>query len=435
MTHPERPLRAYLWFVCLTMVACVAAPAPGIDLDAGVGDASPHELDDAPTPLDPAETTNADAPEPPVLDEIEVFTASRGVLRDIAGHAAAHEIEFLFNREIISGFPDGTFQPNAAVTRAQFAAMVTNAFARSVTPSATSFRDVPASHWASTAIRRAHAAGFMRGYPEGDFRPDQTITRVEVVVALANGLRLAGGSWALTENHYDDAGDVAGWARGAVANGDQAGFFANLPLHAPAGTLLRPTTAASRAHVASYVFYALFATANWGVATARDVTSEVVVASRGTQTPFFACVDGVVYGVAAGFAAAGLASLWTAAGATGVGALPAAAASAPVVGFIGGSVGIAVAGWGGCFAPLARLAWNLIHAGWDQMGRGIRALAMSRARTFRCRCSFRNAPAGLNHCPDRVTGVGVSNHDCNNAARDTAPRECRQYYGHCNRIP
>ncbi len=61
-------------------------------------------------------------------------------------------------------------------------------------------------------------------------------------------------------------------------------------------------------------------------------------------------------------------------------------------------------------------------------------LDLGRART--CRCTFRNAPQGLYNqgiCPDRVTAVNTNNDIgiCQRDAKNNAPSQCRQYYGHC----
>jgi RHS repeat-associated protein len=58
------------------------------------------------------------------------------------------------------------------------------------------------------------------------------------------------------------------------------------------------------------------------------------------------------------------------------------------------------------------------------------------ARAFRCRCTIRYAPPDIfARCPPRVYGTGFTMGECQNNAKFTAPQECRQYYGHCGRIP
>ncbi|MGL5513475.1 MAG: S-layer homology domain-containing protein, partial [Sporomusa sp.] len=84
---------------------------------------------------------------------------------------------------IISGDPEGTFRPQAAITRAEFATLVVQ-FANLSDSGDTAFPDVPDSHWAATKIKQAAKAGFISGDPEGTFRPDAPITRAEAVTIL-----------------------------------------------------------------------------------------------------------------------------------------------------------------------------------------------------------------------------------------------------------
>ena len=67
-------------------------------------------------------------------------------LSDIQGHWAEKFIAALSDRRIINGFPDGTFQPDRALTRAQFAALLRPSFDRPRTRNAITFRDVPSRH-------------------------------------------------------------------------------------------------------------------------------------------------------------------------------------------------------------------------------------------------------------------------------------------------
>jgi len=192
----------------------------------------------------------------PVVDEPELLalSADGAVVTDVEGHKAERETLALLELGWAAGFGDGTFRPDAAVTRAQLAAMVARAFLSDASaPVAPTFRDVPSTHWAASAIARAAATGFLRGYPDGTFRPEQTLTRLELAVALANGLGLFGGAWSDVERAYVDAGEVPTWARGAIANAEREGMFANLSLH---GGWLRSSQPASRAVVASYLYHA-----------------------------------------------------------------------------------------------------------------------------------------------------------------------------------
>jgi hypothetical protein len=98
--------------------------------------------------------------------------------------------ETLAAKNIISGFPDGTFRPGEPVDRAEFAAMIANAFNANATRQLdeTGFSDVPGDYWATSAIQEAYETGFLEGYPNNEFQPNQEIPKVQAIVALANGL-------------------------------------------------------------------------------------------------------------------------------------------------------------------------------------------------------------------------------------------------------
>ena len=92
---------------------------------------------------------------------------------DTQGHWAEDYIAALAAEEIIGGFPDGTYRPNDPVTRAQFAAIVTKAFAPPAERPAISFRDVSRSFWGYGAIQTAYQGAFVAGYP-GNIFPTQS---------------------------------------------------------------------------------------------------------------------------------------------------------------------------------------------------------------------------------------------------------------------
>ena len=84
-------------------------------------------------------------------------------------------------RGIMKGYPDGTFRPNAPITRAEFTQMISTIDNKpyGVAP----FADVK-GHWAERAIGSEYQAGRIMGYPDQTFRPNAFITRCEAVVIL-----------------------------------------------------------------------------------------------------------------------------------------------------------------------------------------------------------------------------------------------------------
>lgn len=79
----------------------------------------------------------------------------------------------------MSGYPDGSFKPNAKITRAEFAQLIKNIGNENTTVAP--FEDIK-GHWAEDAINKAFGNGYITGYPDGTFKPDGNITRAEATV-------------------------------------------------------------------------------------------------------------------------------------------------------------------------------------------------------------------------------------------------------------
>ena len=83
---------------------------------------------------------------------------------------------------IITGYPDGTFKPNKPITRAEFAAIAAR-FDETQSGKSATFSDV-IGHWAAKEIGIAYANEWIKGYPDGTFKPDQNITRAEAMTLI-----------------------------------------------------------------------------------------------------------------------------------------------------------------------------------------------------------------------------------------------------------
>ncbi len=173
-------------------------------------------------------------------------------LRDIEGHWAQSYVEVLAEKNVISGFPDGTFRPDAPVSRTEFAAIVTKAFPNRQNSSAIAFQDVPQSFWGYDAIQAATKGRFLAGYPTGLFQPSQQIPRVQVLVSLASGLKLRSRNPG-TLSLYQDAAQIPDYATTQVAAATQQKIVINYPTVSQ----LNPNRAATRAEVAAFVYQAM----------------------------------------------------------------------------------------------------------------------------------------------------------------------------------
>ncbi|WP_195445530.1 S-layer homology domain-containing protein [Peptoniphilus harei] len=92
------------------------------------------------------------------------------------------EINFAVSKGFISGYSDGTFKPNQGITRAEFAQMIA-VFVKDGYPGSSNFKDVK-GHWASHAIDQLYGNKTIKGFPDGTFKPDQKLTRAEAVTVL-----------------------------------------------------------------------------------------------------------------------------------------------------------------------------------------------------------------------------------------------------------
>jgi uncharacterized lipoprotein YddW (UPF0748 family) len=173
-------------------------------------------------------------------------------LNDIQGNWAQPCIVQLAQRKIISGYPDGSFKPNAPVTRAEFAAMLGNAFPN--TPAVRTggkFADVPTKYWAGDAIRKAYQTGFLAGYPGGVFQPNQNIPRVQALVSLSSGLKYIPAQPTLEtlNGAFADAAGIPDYSKSAIAAATEKQLVVNYPN----SRTLNPNQLATRADIAAFV--------------------------------------------------------------------------------------------------------------------------------------------------------------------------------------
>ncbi|MBR8834130.1 MAG: DUF1565 domain-containing protein [Stigonema ocellatum SAG 48.90 = DSM 106950] len=188
-----------------------------------------------------------------VFAKAEPLSGGAVAFKDVpAGYWAKIYIEALASKNIIAGFPDGSFRPNEPVTRAQFAAIVTKAFQPQGKQAAAQFTDVRPNFWAYEAIQSASRGGFISGYPDRTFKPGQQIQRVQALVALASGLGLNADNQNVL-SIYSDASQIPQYAIGPVA----AATARQLVVNYPTVKELNPMREATRAEVSAFVYQAM----------------------------------------------------------------------------------------------------------------------------------------------------------------------------------
>lgn len=201
---------------------------------------------------------------------------------DTRNHWAEPFISALVKRKIVSGFPDNRFQPDAPVTRAEFAAMVAKAFDyRPQRQSPKTFPDVTIP-WQKQPIGTAYALGFMSGGPKGRFNPNQAITRLQALVALSSGLDLAVPSNPIRvlNQQFRDASQVPNWAVDKVAATTRRKIVSNYPKP----QALSPSRTATRGEVAAFIYQALVNAKKAPQLSAKNASRQYIVGYQGSVT-------------------------------------------------------------------------------------------------------------------------------------------------------
>ncbi|KAI7259972.1 hypothetical protein KC345_g10176 [Hortaea werneckii] len=167
--------------------------------------------------------------------------------KDASGHWAESVLTEWQKQGLLTGYQDGSLQPDHQITRAEFAALINKSFGYTNT-AAISYADVKSSNWFYTDIAKAAAAGYIKGYPDQTFRPNQSLSREEMAVIVSSILKLnATGSAAA----FTDTAAGHAWSTGQINAIAQAGLMSGY------GQKFRPLDTATRAEAVSVLDRAL----------------------------------------------------------------------------------------------------------------------------------------------------------------------------------
>jgi S-layer homology domain len=206
-----------------------------------------------------ASGTRADALPTATLNSVPTKTQiAQANLNDYAGNWAEPFIKVLIDKNIIVGYPDGTFKPDQPVTRAEFAALLNKAFELPPIRESITFKDVPTNYWAAAVIDKAYRSGFLAGYPNKTFAPGQNIIRIESLVSLTNGSKLQpDGSPDRVDELFADAAQVPDYGRNALLAATQK--CVSVSVSYPVNKNYDPNRIATRADVAASIHQVLVA--------------------------------------------------------------------------------------------------------------------------------------------------------------------------------
>lgn len=165
-------------------------------------------------------------------------------------HWAYNSVNVLAENFILNGYLDGTFKPEANITRGEFAKIIVSATNTLNSSATASFSDVTADDWYYYYVSSAYKEGFIKGYPDGTFRPNDYITRADICTIVS---RCLGSPTSLSGATFDDDMLIPSYAKIPVyalvklgiINGMGNGNFA-------------PMANATRAQTAKIIYSAFF---------------------------------------------------------------------------------------------------------------------------------------------------------------------------------
>ncbi len=215
----------------------------------------------ASVPVPPAIVSSSAFPSPPTTiasspsPAVTVETTPIVNFPDIPdGYWAKPFIEVVAGQKLMTALADGKFSPDQAMTRADFAQALQQVLALPTLAPSGSYPDVAADNPNLKAIQAVTKAGFMRGYPDGQFKPNQPVTRQDVLVTLMSGLNLQPPQDAAQVlQTFQDANQIPVWANGKIA----AATANNLVVNYPDVKTLQPQKTATRGEVAAFLYQAL----------------------------------------------------------------------------------------------------------------------------------------------------------------------------------
>lgn len=161
-------------------------------------------------------------------NSVYTVIAANQSFTDLVGHWSRTEVEVLANKQVVRGGGDGNFSPDNSITRAEFAALLVRSLGLTEKQGAPSiFTDIKANDWFAGAVGAAYEAGLISGYSDGTFKPNAPITREQMAVMVANALKAAGKELEVDVKvltPFADEASIAAWAREAAATAVEAGI-------------------------------------------------------------------------------------------------------------------------------------------------------------------------------------------------------------------
>lgn len=217
---------------------------------AGAGSALVLE-DDAPELTDDRTALTETAPEeaaPESLPELDISDVS-------TDYWAYPYIVSLYEADLLPNLTTSELQPDKELTRAEMAALLNSSFVGGEAPQRSlNFTDITADYWAAGAVKQVVDAGYMTGFPDATFKPNELVPRYQVLVTMATGLGLTPpDNVDETLTQFQGTQNLPNWARSQVAAAAAAGLIVNHP----DPQQLEPQQPATRAELIAIIHRAL----------------------------------------------------------------------------------------------------------------------------------------------------------------------------------
>jgi hypothetical protein len=150
-----------------------------------------------------------------ILSLVLPVWAAADTKQDFKGHWAEQNITLGLEKGYITGYTDGSFKPDQTITRAEFFTLVNKSFDFKETTEI-DFTDVSSSEWFYPEVAKAKLAGYIKGYEDGSIRPNQSISRQEAAVILTSLLKLDVALNQSATSQFTDAAQIPQWSKGAI---------------------------------------------------------------------------------------------------------------------------------------------------------------------------------------------------------------------------
>ncbi|MBB3153541.1 hypothetical protein FHS16_003603 [Paenibacillus endophyticus] len=174
---------------------------------------------------------------------------------DVANHWSKLAVNDMGSRMVIEGIGDGMFSPDTKITRAELATIIVRGLGLKLESGVSPFSDVKLTDWYSSAISTAYRYNLISGFEDGTFRPNDKVTREQVMVIIAKAMSITKLTDKLVMKSIDDtlkvfadAADASSWAKDGIADSVEAGIVSGRH-----GAELAPKDFITRAEVATII--------------------------------------------------------------------------------------------------------------------------------------------------------------------------------------